>query len=40
MILSFQSPEDAINCDIFAAIVQQTATKIFLPNPNAEFDVY
>ena len=35
MILSSQSPEDAINCEIFAAIVQQTATKIFLPNPDA-----
>ncbi len=40
MILSSQSPEDAINCEIFAAIVQQTATKIFLPNPEAEFDSY
>jgi type IV secretion system protein VirB4 len=40
MILSSQSPEDAINCDIFAAIVQQTATKIFLPNPDAEFPSY
>lgn len=40
MILSSQSPEDAIHCDIFAAIVQQTATKIFLPNPDAEFESY
>ena len=40
MILSSQSPEDAINCDIFAAIVQQTATKLFLPNPDAEFRSY
>lgn len=40
MILSSQSPEDAINCDIFAAIVQQTATKIFLPNPDAEYPSY
>ena len=40
MILSSQSPEDAINCDIFAAIVQQTATKLFLPNPDAEFEAY
>lgn len=40
MILSSQSPEDAIHCDIFAAIVQQTATKIFLPNPDAEFEAY
>ncbi|WP_412497223.1 conjugal transfer protein TraE [Vibrio fluvialis] len=40
MILSSQSPEDAINCNIFPAIVQQTATKIFLPNPDAEFESY
>ncbi|WP_409202800.1 conjugal transfer protein TraE [Vibrio sp. SS-MA-C1-2] len=40
MILSSQSPEDAIHCAIFAAIVQQTATKIFLPNPDAEFESY
>ena len=40
MILSSQSPEDAISCEIFAAIVQQTATKIFLPNPDAEYDSY
>jgi type IV secretion system protein VirB4 len=40
MILSSQSPEDAIQCNLFAAIVQQTATKIFLPNPDAEFDAY
>lgn len=40
MILSSQSPEDAINCEIFAAIVQQTATKIFLPNPDAEYEAY
>lgn len=38
--LTSQSPEDAINCDIFAAIVQQTSTKIFLPNPDAEWDGY
>lgn len=40
MILSSQSPEDAINCEIFAPIVQQTATKIFLPNPDAELEGY
>lgn len=40
MWLTSQSPEDAINCDIFAAIVQQTATKILLPNPDAEWDGY
>jgi len=40
MWLTSQSPEDAISCQIFPAIVQQTATKIFLPNPDAEFDGY
>ena len=38
LILVSQSPEDAINCPIFAAIVQQTPTKIFLPNPDAEYE--
>ncbi|MGL1254678.1 conjugal transfer protein TraE, partial [Vibrio parahaemolyticus] len=38
MILSSQSPEDAVNCDIFAAIIQQTATKVYLPNPDAEYE--
>lgn len=32
-----QSPADAINSNIFAPIVEQTATKIMLPNPDAEF---
>lgn len=40
MVLSSQSPEDAITCDIFPAIVQQTATKVYLPNPDAEYDAY
>ncbi|OCH65470.1 conjugal transfer protein TraE [Vibrio diabolicus] len=40
MVLSSQSPEDAILCDIFPAIVQQTATKVYLPNPDAEYDAY
>ena len=38
LILVSQSPEDAINCPIFPAIVQQTPTKVFLPNPDAEYD--
>ncbi|MDF7675957.1 conjugal transfer protein [Neisseriaceae bacterium ESL0693] len=38
LILVSQSPEDAINCPIFAAIIQQTPTKVFLPNPDAEFE--
>jgi type IV secretion system protein virB4 len=33
-----QSPEDAIASSIFPAIVQQTPTKIFLPNPDAEYE--
>lgn len=37
LILVSQSPEDAISADIFPAIVQQTPTKIFLPNPDAEY---
>ena len=37
LILTSQSPEDAINSPIFAAIVQQTPTKVFLPNPDAEY---
>ncbi|WP_261887509.1 VirB4 family type IV secretion/conjugal transfer ATPase [Vibrio aerogenes] len=40
MVLSTQSPEDAIRCDIFPAIIQQTATKIYLPNPDATFESY
>lgn len=40
MWLTSQSPEDAINCDIFAAIVQQTSTKVCLPNPDASWDGY
>ena len=33
-----QSPEDAIASSIFPAIVQQTPTKVFLPNPDAEYE--
>ena len=40
MIMDTQSPEDAINCPIFPAIVQQTPTKLMLPNPDASFDSY
>lgn len=36
--LTSQSPKDAINCEIFSAIVEQTATKICLPNPDAEYE--
>lgn len=40
MFLVSQSPEDAINCEIFPAIVQQTPTKVYLPNPDATFEKY
>lgn len=40
MFLVSQSPEDAINCAIFADIIQMTPTKIFLPNPEATFEQY
>ena len=35
-----QSPEDAVDCAIFAALVQQTPTKVLLPNPSASMDAY
>ncbi|MBS0342945.1 MAG: VirB4 family type IV secretion/conjugal transfer ATPase, partial [Proteobacteria bacterium] len=34
-IFATQSPEDALASDISAALVEQTATMILLPNPNA-----
>lgn len=34
-IFATQSPEDALASDIAAAIVEQTATLVLLPNPNA-----
>jgi type IV secretion system protein VirB4 len=40
MVMASQSPEDAINSPIFAAIRDQTPTKILLPNPSAEFSSY
>lgn len=40
MILVSQSPEDAIKTPIFSAIVQQTPTKILLPNPAATWESY
>lgn len=36
-VLVSQSPADAIRSSIFEAIIEQTATKIFLPNPSAEY---
>lgn len=37
ILLISQSPADAIKSPIFNAIVEQTATKIMLPNPDAEY---
>jgi type IV secretion system protein VirB4 len=40
IVLVSQSPEDAIKSDIFDAIRDLTPTKIYLPNPSAEFESY
>ncbi len=40
MVLVSQSPEDAISVPIFPAIVQQTVTKLLLPNPDAQWEGY
>jgi type IV secretion system protein VirB4 len=37
IMLVSQSPEDAIKSPLLPAILQQTPTKIYLPNPDAEF---
>jgi len=39
-IFATQSPEDALKSDISAALIEQTATMILLPNPNANRDDY
>ncbi len=39
-IFATQSPEDALSSDIAAALIEQTATMILLPNPNASRDDY
>src|SRR5688572_20245589 len=39
-IFATQSPEDALKSDIAAALVEQTATMILLPNPNASREDY
>lgn len=39
-IFATQSPEDALGSDISAALIEQTATLILLPNPNAARDDY
>lgn len=40
MLLITQQPEDALDCSIAPTIVQQTVTKIFLPNPDAVWESY
>ena len=37
-MLVTQSPKDAINSENFATIVEQTPTKILLPNPDAIYE--
>ena len=39
-IFATQSPEDALQSDIAAALVEQTATLVLLPNPNASRQDY
>ncbi|HVI55562.1 MAG TPA: VirB4 family type IV secretion/conjugal transfer ATPase [Luteibacter sp.] len=39
-IFATQSPEDALASDIASALVEQTATMILLPNPNASREDY
>lgn len=39
-IFATQSPEDALASDIAAALIEQTATTILLPNPNASREDY
>ncbi len=39
-IFATQSPEDALASDISAALVEQTATLVLLPNPNASREDY
>lgn len=39
-IFATQSPEDALKSDIAAALIEQTATLVLLPNPNAKRSDY
>jgi len=39
-IFATQSPEDALASDIAASLIEQTATMILLPNPNASREDY
>ncbi|MDR3221135.1 MAG: VirB4 family type IV secretion system protein [Candidatus Accumulibacter sp.] len=40
LVMFTQSPKQVLNSPIAFAIVEQTATKIFLPNPEADYDDY
>jgi type IV secretion system protein VirB4 len=39
-IFATQSPEDALASDIAASLIEQTATMVLLPNPNASREDY
>lgn len=39
-VFATQSPEDALQNDIAAALIEQTATMVLLPNPNASREDY
>lgn len=40
LVMLTQAPRQVLNSKIAYAVVSQTATKIFLPNPEADFDDY
>ena len=40
LVMFTQSPQQVLKSPIAYAIISQTATKIFLPNPEADFDDY
>lgn len=40
LVMFTQSPRDALRSKISHSLIEQTATKIFLPNPGADYDDY
>ncbi|MDD2833377.1 MAG: VirB4 family type IV secretion/conjugal transfer ATPase [Methylotenera sp.] len=40
LVMFTQSPRDALRSKISHSLIEQTATKIFLPNPGADFEDY
>jgi type IV secretion system protein VirB4 len=40
LVMFTQSPRDALRSKISHSLVEQTATKIFLPNPSADYEDY